>query len=1185
MARYFITLCLTLFVFRAYAQQGCPEVSINVVGQDTTLNCCGTLTASYVPNAQTTAYTVAQIPYAPFPFTGGTPVIVNVDDIWSSGIALPFTFCFYGNNYNQFVIGANGIISFNVAQYAGAYCQYLINAAIPSTANPVNSIMGPYHDIDPGVAGNINYQIYGTYPCRILVVNWNQVAMFSCNNLINTQQTVIYETTNVIETYIANKPLCANWNSGQAIHGIQNAAGTLATVVPGRNSATQWTASNDAWRFTPSGGASNVALTWYQVGDTTSLSNTNVLQICPSATTDYVIQAIYDPCVGLPITVYDTITVNVDGNSTLTSTTQTDVLCHGDSTGSAAVTYQTTAPNPLTIWWDPPISTTTSISNVPAGIYTIYLADTFATTATCTLSYTFTIVEPPVLTAATTSVVNVLCNGQATGSIDITPNGGTLPYSFSWNSSPSQSTEDAANLLAGSYNVFVTDAHNCSTAINNIVVTEPTALIVSSITATPATCGNSNGTATVVVAGGNPGYLYTWSTNPTQSTSTIANLAGGLYGVSISDANGCMVNGSVTVPAPIPPTISAASSSNVLCFAGNTGSANITVANGTAPILYNWTPNVSTTNTANNLAAGNYTVIVSDFYNCLDTQSFVITEPPLLTVNIANTNNLCFGNSTAYAVATAGGGTLPYTYSWVTNPSVSDSALNLLAGNYTGYVIDNNNCVISQNFTVTQPTQLVGSATGDTICIGFANGTASVIISGGVQPYNYLWSNGVSTGAAAANLPAGVYLIEVTDGNGCKITQSAEVIASTLPVISDVSIQNVRCFGENNGIITTNIVNGVAPFQYNWSPFVSTTNTAINLSVGQYELLVTDHFNCKDTMQFKVTEPTVFEGTVSAQNVNCYRAKNGRGDITVQGGTLPYTYTWNTNPPKYTHNAVLDTGVYMITAHDANGCTVIDFVSIIEPPRIEVNLVDKVPSYCGLPNGSITMAAFGGTGQLSYSWENNLSFDTMAINIVGDREYTFVVTDQNDCKRSADIYLSDIPRAEAAFITYPYNTEPIFVKDATIHFTNQSKNARSYLWLFGDGLFDVNINPVHKYDLPDSLTAMLIAYNGSNYCPDTAKMDFIILPEGILWFPNVFTPNEDLVNDVYTVKGINVISFQMKIFDRWGKEITTLSSINDVWDGTKNGQDCPEGVYTYVAWGLTLNNEPYKRSGMITLVR
>ncbi len=1180
-----IIFCLTLLSFGAYSQQGCPEVSINVLGQDTTINCCGTLTATYVPNAQTTSYTVGQIPYVPFAFTGSTTVFVNTDDIWSGLINLPFTFCFYGNTYTQCVIGANGVISFNTAQYANQYCQWPISFGIPNNQNPVNSIMSPFHDIDPGVGGNVNYEVLGTYPCRTLVVNWELVPMFSCNNLINTQQTVLYETTNVIETYILNKPLCSGWNSGAAIHGIQNAAGNAAVVVPGRNYPTLWTATHDAWRFTPSGGASNVTLNWFQAGDTTVLSNTATLQICPSTTTDYVIQAVYDPCVGLPITVTDTITVNVTGNTSITSTNQTNILCNGDSTGSASVTYQTTSPNPITVWWNPPISNSTSISNVPAGIYTVYLADTFAANATCTLTYVFTILEPTVLTATTTNVTNVSCNGQANGAIDITPNGGTLPYAFSWNSAPTQSTEDATNLLAGAYNVLVTDANNCTTSINNIAVTEPPALVISSITPTPAICGNSNGTATLMVTGGTGAYTYTWNTTPAQYTSAISNLAGGLYAVSVFDANGCNVNGTVTVPAPIPPTISASSSSNVLCFGGNTGAANITVANGTVPLNYVWTPNVSTTNIANNLGAGNYDVTVTDFYNCTASQNFVITEPPLLEINIVNSNNLCFGDAKATAIATASGGTLPYTYSWVTNPSISDTAANLLAGNYTGYVIDNHTCMASQSFTVTEPTQLIGTATGDTICIGFADGTASIVIGGGVQPYNYLWSNGVSTTAAAANLPAGTYVIEVTDGNGCKITENTQVLASTIPVISDVSIQNVRCFGENNGIISTQIQQGVAPFNYNWSPFVSSTNVAINLGVGNYQLLITDHFNCHDTMQFAITEPTAFEGEASFTNVTCHNAKNGIGDIAVQGGTQPYTYTWDTKPETYTSHVRLDTGIYQVTAHDAHGCQVIDFVSIIQPEPIVVELVDKNPSYCGLPNGSLVIRAYGGTGQLTYQWANGLGQDTMLLNIVGNHTYTVSVTDKNECNRKIPLRLQDIPRAEAAFITYPSHTDPILVTDANIHFINESQKAQSYLWLFGDGMFDITINPFHKYDFPDSLTAMLIAYNGSEFCPDTAKMDFVIVPNGVLVFPNAFSPNEDLVNDVYSVKGIHVLTFSMNIYDRWGKLITTLNAINDVWDGTKDGKPCPEGVYTFTAWGLTINNVAYKRSGTITLIR
>lgn len=207
--------------------------------------------AAFRSNAQ---YSVTSIPYNPYPFNTGTAVLVNIDDVWSSVINLPFDFYFFiGSNYNQLVIGGNGCISFDPAN-AGNYCAWSFITSCPNP-NIINGstgpfIFGPYHDMDPSVAGNIYYATYGMAPYRKFVVSWDSVAMFSasCNSLLATQQIVLYETYNYIDVYIQNKPLCSTWNQGNAVIGVQDVSGMYGISPPGRNTGA-WTATNEAWRF------------------------------------------------------------------------------------------------------------------------------------------------------------------------------------------------------------------------------------------------------------------------------------------------------------------------------------------------------------------------------------------------------------------------------------------------------------------------------------------------------------------------------------------------------------------------------------------------------------------------------------------------------------------------------------------------------------------------------------------------------------------------------------------------------------------------------------------------------------------------------------------------------------------------------------------------------------------------
>lgn len=196
-------------------------------------------------------YSVNSIPYSAEPDTGSS-LLVNIDDSWSGVIPIGFNFCFFGTNYSQCLVGSNEVISFNIAN-ANAFNTWAITAALPSagTADMLNTIMAPWQDVDPSLTGTIKCYNAGTAPYRRFVVTFSSIPMFQCNTSISTSQVVLYETSNAIEIQLLDKPLCATWNGGYAIEGIQDPAGTSAFVVSGRNYPTQWTATSDGYKFVP----------------------------------------------------------------------------------------------------------------------------------------------------------------------------------------------------------------------------------------------------------------------------------------------------------------------------------------------------------------------------------------------------------------------------------------------------------------------------------------------------------------------------------------------------------------------------------------------------------------------------------------------------------------------------------------------------------------------------------------------------------------------------------------------------------------------------------------------------------------------------------------------------------------------------------------------------------------------
>jgi len=348
----------------------CAGVDLNLVTSSPGVinlcpNTCLDIAATYEQTHTTSSYTVSSTPYSPlFPFTGGTQVSVNIDDRWSGDITIPFKFCFYGNTYTSLNVGSNGVVTFN-HHLSSDSCPWAYSTTIPNTAFPIlNAIYAPYQDIDPGPNGastpapqpNINYQVLGTAPCRVMVISFSQVGLFSSTCAAfpsQTSQIVLYETSNVIDVYIKNRNSCTSWNSGNGLIGVQNSAGTNAVVPPGRNTGT-WNATNEAWRFLPSG-PSNVTFSWLQDGSPLT-TNTNIT-VCPTVNTTLTAQAQYTACDGTVVTKSESVLLNIVPQVTPVFT-QIGPLCQ-DSTAPILPLSSNDSPTAITGTWSPSTIDTT----------------------------------------------------------------------------------------------------------------------------------------------------------------------------------------------------------------------------------------------------------------------------------------------------------------------------------------------------------------------------------------------------------------------------------------------------------------------------------------------------------------------------------------------------------------------------------------------------------------------------------------------------------------------------------------------------------------------------------------------------------------------------------------------------------------------------------------------------------
>ncbi|RPJ58998.1 MAG: hypothetical protein EHM12_07340, partial [Dehalococcoidia bacterium] len=568
------------------------------------------------------------------------------------------------------------------------------------------------------------------------------------------------------------------------------------------------------------------------------------------------------------VTVTDANSCSVTSSVTITEpasalsilTAQVNVKCFGDNTGSATATPSGGTGVYTYSWNSTPVQTTATASNLPFGVYTVTVTDA----NNCTETEIVTITQPANPLTVTTTQVDAGCFGETTGSATAIPAGGTLPYTYSWDTTPVQTTATATGLGTGTYTVTITDGAACVTSIP-VNINQPAAALTASATKTDVACfGDATGTATAVPSGGTGPYTYSWDSTPVQTTVTATGLPVGTYTVTVTDFNGCIVTTSATLAQPAAALSVSTTQVNVLCFGNASGTATANPAGGTGPYSYSWdTTPVQTTQTATGLIAGTYIVTLTDANSCTTSESVTITQPPtgMSGTIAAQTNVLCYGNSTGSVTVSGAGGTAPYEYSLNAGAyQASGTFGTLTAGIYTVTVRDATlSCTFDVPVTITEPAAALSATTtkADVACFGGSSGSATAVPAGGTGPYTYSWNTiPVQTTITATGLVIGTYTVTVTDANSCIATANAaitEPVAALSPTTSQV---NILCFGEATGSATAIPAGGTGPYTYSWnSSPVQTTATATGLTAGTYTVTVTDFNSCTTTATATLTQP------------------------------------------------------------------------------------------------------------------------------------------------------------------------------------------------------------------------------------------------------------------------------------------------------------------------------------------
>ncbi|MBT3210272.1 MAG: T9SS type A sorting domain-containing protein, partial [Bacteroidetes bacterium] len=501
----------------------------------------------------------------------------------------------------------------------------------------------------------------------------------------------------------------------------------------------------------------------------------------------------------------------------------------------------------------------------------------------------------------------------------------------------------ADQFVSGIYTDVLTSVDGCdSTIITNLTVYQSVNTSISTIN---VSCfGLGNGSIDLEILSGVAPITYLWSDGSTSQD--INNLIAGIYTISITDGNSCTYESQIAVIEPANLSVSL-TTINVNCFGASAGSVSTSVTGGTLPYAYLWS-NGDTTSSISNLYADLYFVTIIDANNCYISDSAEVTQSDIIQVSsvVPNSNGYnisCNGGSNGSIDITVTGGNTPYYYFW-TNGETTEDIGNLSADNYFVFITDINNCNLMQSFVITEPDSFsMNSMVENVLCAGDASGSVDISVSGGVQPYSYLWSNAETT-EDISNLIFGSYSVSITDLNLCDVAYNFNINEPTSLMMISESITDVPCFGDNGGEISISISGGTSPYSFAWSDGTNMQNIT-SLFAGAYTLTVTDDNACSQILNYSVNEPTsgiMISSVVNPISMNI--SADGAIDITVSGGTPSYNYLWSGGETTEDISNLVE-GTYIFEVTDSQNCVATDTFILVPTISITSQAFTMVPGW------------------------------------------------------------------------------------------------------------------------------------------------------------------------------------------------------------------------------------------------
>ncbi len=859
---------------------------------------------------------------------------------------------------------------------------------------------------------------------------------------------------------------------------------------------------------------------------------------------------------------------------------------------------------------------TQSVNVVLAGNYTLVVTSTANSCTSAAVAAIGTNTTAP--SALGSGSVSITC---ATPSVNMIGSANPSSCTVVWTGGvcAGANSYTASACSPGQYSMTVTNPSNgCSSAVAVFTVVSnsnfPTATLANTGT---ITCVNTS--AQVVATTTASPVTYTWSGPGIVSGSNTATInvnMGGVYTLTLTNLlNGCtsVITNSVTNDnAPVTPTTAA--SSTITC---NTTTVNMTATVGAGTYTYNWSgPGIVGTNTlssATSSLGGTYTVVATNTTNgCVGTQTLSVSSSTTAPTGVAITPptfTLSCATPTTALTATAVGAS---TYSWIApaTGAIISGGTSATAGingpgNYSVVVTGTNGCSAAAAIAAVSPNTLaptfVLSNSSPSITCLTANPTVSVNITSTVGIGSYSWTpasgiSGSATGSVVTFTTAGTYTGVITATNGCQSNAIVTVLSATNAptfVVGTGTASILSC--ANPTVLISPAYTPSTGITFSWSGpgiigSVTDGSVAVNQN-GQYSVTVTNTVTGCSSTSLTVdvfgttTVPTLTISSTSTIGIGC-SPTNSTNTLTANASAA-VTYSWNTGATTQTIS-VNTPGIYtVVVTNTTTSCSSTETISVLSNTAAPTaTSVANAIMPCG---GTATVTLDGGSPDpnVVYAWTGpgiitGSTISTPTVDTPGS--FTLTVTNTiTGCSSTTTVNVNN----STPVATFTPDITSGFAPQVIV-FTNGSTSTPSvtYTWNFGDGNTSTSYNSTNTYTASGTYTVSMVVASGA--CTATATAVIVIEDGFSIEIPNVFTPNDDNVNDVFTIKSTGVKEIQLQIFNRWGQLMYDFTGAKAAWDGiTSNGEKATDGTYFYfiIATGYDSTKEPVKKNGSLGLYR